>query len=183
MTRFMQPGQISPFLESLSKAQKIAVLQNSEAASLLSMEEISKIESTARHELSQLPSVHYERKEVSFWSTVMSHTEDQDQFLADFHRTHPELYPILAQLRFKLEDIPTLEESLVQKVLGELNNDQLAKAFLRSSPELIAYVLGQLRENRRQLVSSQMTTLQRLPENQLKEAERDLAARFRKARV
>lgn len=185
LIKFMKPEQSAKILTTLEPNQRAEILSQFSRISNLTTDELRSIEQSVREHAAQMPKLllGYNREEADFWSGILSQADDQEAILFDLEKTRPDLYPLLAKYRFKLEDIPSLPQPLISKVLNEVDNEELALGLLTCPKDLTDFVMNELNPNRRQLVSSQLVTFNGLSGQKPKEARQSLTLRFREVMV
>lgn len=181
MLKFVTPAKAAHLLDRVESSKRLNVLEQSSRIPLLKTDELSEIESMLREKVRQLPhfSLSYSKDDVSHWSQILMETENQEKILLDIEQVRPSLYPGLSKFRFNLEDIPTLPEEAVTKVVDECDNDELARALATCSKETINYVLAKVGERRRGLLESQIVSLRNLPVETHSDSKKSLTIKFR----
>ena len=185
LLKFMSPDHSAKVLEAIDKAQRQLILTQFGRIGNLSSEELSTIEKNIREKTKVLPKLmgNYNQEDLHFWTQILSRAEDQEAILNDLEKARPDLYPRLAKYRFKLEDLPALPQSLLHRTLDQIENDELAKALLTTPKDVSAFVLEELSQDRKRLVSSQMMSFSGLPEDSLKESRINLTLKLREVMV
>jgi flagellar motor switch protein FliG len=125
----------------------------------------------------------YSREELVFWSKILSQSTNQEGILLDLEHSRPDLYPLLAKYRFKLEDIPSLPTPLILKVLNEVENDELALGLFTCPKDIADFVINELSPMRRELLSNQFVTLHGISNDKTQQARKALTQRFREVMV
>ncbi len=182
LMRFIPFEQLSMVFAALPEDIRLAIMREFTRASSLSVEEIRKIESRIRSVINDMPRIGslFRQKNADFWSKIVSVSDEQDSLLSEIQITMPDIYPSLSQYRFKFEDIPTLPIDTVSKIFSEMDNAQLALAFMDMPEGLTQPILDLVPLNRRQLIVSQMGTLMGVSDVEIRKAKQDLLTRFRR---
>ncbi|MGE4233685.1 MAG: FliG C-terminal domain-containing protein [Bacteriovoracia bacterium] len=185
LLKFMKPEQSAFILKSLKSEERIQILEQSSRIASISSEELLSIEEKIRSQANKLPKflLGISEEEITYWTNVLTHADNQDELLLDLEKSRPELYQKLARFRFHLEDVPSLPQPLTSKVLEEIENDELALALLTCPRDIVDYVLGEIPPNRRTLLNSQLTMYHGLPKEKLKQARVSVTQKFREVMV
>ena len=98
-------------------------------------------------------------------ASMMNAIEDEDE----------ELSKTLLKKMYRFEDITTLEQRQVQRVLGEVDGGTLTTALCGADPEILSAVLDNLSKRARQSIEEELQFQKSVPEAVLKQA-RDAVA-------
>jgi len=172
-------------LDRMSDKDRKGVIDQFERVGDISAAELKSIETSIRSSLSTMPDfiADSSSQELDYWSKLLAAAKSPQAILINLEHARPDLYEKLARFRFQLTDIASLPPPLVRKVLDEVENDELAKAFSRMSPDLIKYSLSELPEARRRLLLGQILSYQNLEGNQVNESIQNLTRKFREVLV
>lgn len=181
LLRFLKPKQSALALDALPPARRLEVLATIQTIKSAPIQEIQRVEKEVREIVSQIPNQYYgsKKEDVDFWGSVISESEHQEELLNDLEKTNPEIYPTLKKFRFSLEDAATLPNNLLQKVLGDCDNNELGQALATCSPDVAEVLLDAVSEKRRQVLESQIATYRRIPKESLRSARLNLTRRLR----
>jgi hypothetical protein len=181
MLRYMKPQQSAYALDALTPAQKYEILSMAKQLKNTSLAEIQSVEKQIRTVVQQMPNrfVGSEKGDVGFWGGVVSESEHQDELLDMLEKTHPEIYPNLKKFRFTLEDAATLPDGILERVLREVDNDELGLALAACSEDVADVLLDAVAEKRKQILLNQIDTYRHVPKEQLATAKASLTKRMR----
>lgn len=181
---FVSSEQSAHILEHLSNERRTTLLQQIPEVSHLSRAEITKIEKTVRHSLESAgqQGESLAQDEGKFWSDILEEADEPETILADIKQTLPRVFPLLSKYDFRMEDVLVFPVEKIAKVLGTIDNDQLAIGLMGCTPEVQRLLLHSIASNRRGIVTSQMRTFSDLPVEKIIRAKRDLVRSFRKVK-
>ncbi len=183
MLRFMKPNQSAYVLDAISPEKRLDVLAQVPQLNTVSFSDILMIEKEVRTAMQKVPSHFFgsKKEDIDFWGTVLTEMENQDGVLQDIERTQPEIYPSLKKYRFKLEDAASLPDSLLGKILGDVDNDELALALASCQKDVIDVLLDAVSPRRREMLAMQIEPAKGSPREQISQARSSLTKRFREA--
>lgn len=181
MLKYMKPAQAAMLLDNLPSEVRSETLAHIPHSAKIAGAELFSIEKSVRAQVDSMPGFLAGNQKVSsdFWVKILTHSEHQDEILLDLERTSPEMYPALAKFRFKLDDIPGLPRPLLQKVVNDVENEELSLALLSCSPDVVNFVLAELPVARKQLLQEQMNMMNGISGNKMNIAKATMVKRFR----
>ncbi len=158
LLRFMRPEQSAKILKTLTDKQKSEVLAYSSKLNQIPFSELVEIEQQVRKISNQLPKNIFgaSKDEADFWGNILSEADDQDSILRIIEREKPDLYPSLKKYRFALEDAASLPDSILEKVLVNVDNDELCLALSTCSKDVADVLLDALSPKRREHLLDQL---------------------------
>ena len=179
--KFCKPEDSALVLGSLSSKVRMEILDQFYRTQNLSSDELSQVETAVREKVSRLPKLllGYNQQDQDYWSKVLTHSTQQEALLLDLEKSRPDLYPALAKFRFKLEDMPSLPTPLVQKVLDEIDNEELSLALLKCPKPVVDFALAELGTERRALIASHLGMYSGIPNEKIQQARQSLTLKFR----
>ncbi|MBI4404430.1 MAG: hypothetical protein HY537_09730 [Deltaproteobacteria bacterium] len=181
MLRFMKPAQAARTIESLPPAMRAEVLSCAHGTRTTSISDLLQIERDARTVIQKLPSYASgaSKGDSEFWGSILNEASNQDDILDALKDTNPKIYPGLAKYKFKLENAATLSKEKLQKVLSEIDNDELCLALAGCSDETAKVLLGAVSTKRRDLVMAQMSAYEGADESSIHTAKMILTRKMR----
>lgn len=181
LLRFLKPQQSAFALDSLIPARRFEVLATVQSVTGAPIQEIQRVEREVRDIVSQIPTQYYgsKKEDLDFWGSVLTESKNQEELLDDMEKTNPEIYPNLKKFRFTLEDAATLPNNILQKVLGECDNNELGQALATCSPDVAEVLLDAISDKRRVVLKGQISTYQRVPKAALQTARLNLTRKLR----
>lgn len=183
MLRHMKANQSATVLDSLTAHRRVEVLQAVKDVQELPLSKMAAIEREVRQAAQKVPQHSFAKpdEEVNFWGNVLTESRDQESLIADLEHTHPEIAPKLAKYKFKLEDAATLPNGILERVLGDAENDELGLALSTCSQDVVEVLLDAVSPRRRDLLLSQLDTYRGSPADQTQAARVRLTKRFRES--
>jgi flagellar motor switch protein FliG len=179
--KFSKPDVAASVLEGLTEKFRISVIDQFERTREMSPDELKSIEKMVRSSVKTLPNfiLGTARLEQEYWNHLLSATTDPAKLLTSLEEARPDLYEKLAKFRFQLQDLPSLPQPLVRKVLDDIENDEIARAFSGLHSDLIAYALNELPEARRRLLEGQILSYQNVESFEVRKSVDTLTKKFR----
>ncbi|MBI1859568.1 MAG: hypothetical protein HYR96_01450, partial [Deltaproteobacteria bacterium] len=83
--------------------------------------------------------------------------------------------------KFKLEDVSTLPDSLLQTILAEADNDELAMALSTCPDDVCEVILDAISPRRQEMLRQTIQASKTAPKEQTKAARVNLTKKFREA--
>jgi hypothetical protein len=179
--KFSKPDAAALVLENLEEKSRLSVIDQFERTREMSPDELKSIEKTVRASVRTLPNfiLGTARQEQEYWSHLLSSTQDPSKLLLSLEEVRPDLYNKLAKFRFQLQDLPSLPSPLVRKVLDDMENDEIARAFSGQSSDLVAYALNEMPAARRRLLEDQILSYQNVENFEVQKSIETLTRKFR----
>jgi flagellar motor switch protein FliG len=183
MLKYMRPHQSAMVLDTLPSSKRVEVIAQLATVSELPLSKMYSIEREVRLAAQRVPqhTPGATREEADFWGEVLAESSDQESLLGDLERTNPEIFPKLAKYKFKLEDAATLPENLLQRVLGNVENDELGMALATCAQDVIEVILESVSARRRDMLLNQIDNYRTMPREQVTAARLKLTKKFREA--
>jgi flagellar motor switch protein FliG len=183
MLRFLKPDVAARILSSLTPARRREVLAEAGRVSATSFETIREIERRLRDSVQATPERMFgaRDKDVAFWGEVLSRIDDSKGLLEDIRAARPDLFPSLKRFRVKLEDLRSLPDEVVRRVLDDADNEILALALLTVTKPVVDDVLARLSPRRAEIVRSQMRAFSDVSPDRARAANQQLTTRLREA--
>jgi hypothetical protein len=183
MLRFLKASQSAMVLEAMPPGRRLEVLAQVPAIQNTSFSDIANIEREVRTSVQMMPSHSFgaKRQDVDFWGNVLAESQNQDVILGDLEKTNPEIYPELSKFKFKLEDVSTLPDSLLQTILAEADNEELAMALSTCPDDIVEVILDAISPRRQELLRQTIDAAKSAPKEQTKSARISLTKKFREA--
>jgi hypothetical protein len=183
MLKYMRPHQSAMVLDTLNSNKRVEVIAQLASVSELPLSKMYSIEREVRLAAQRVPqhTPGATRQEEDFWGEVLAESSDQESLLGDLERTNPEIFPKLAKFKFKLEDAATLPNNLLQRVLGNVENDELGMALATCSQDVVEVILEAVSTRRRDLLMNQIDNYRTMPRDQVTAARLKLTKKFREA--
>lgn len=183
LLRFMRPDQSAKVLKHLTDKQKSEVLAYSSKLSQIPYSELVEIEHEVRSQSTQLPKNIFgaNKDETDFWGNILSEADDQDSILRIIEKEKPDLYPSLKKFRFSLEDAATLPNSILEKVLTNMDNDELCLALSTCKPDVADVLLDAVSPKRRSHLMNQLEAYKDIDKEKTNAAKVVLTKKIREA--
>lgn len=183
MLRFMKPQQSAFVLDKLPAQQRKDVLANATGLHSLPFSEIISVEKECRGIVDRMPGVLFttNKEDVDYWGAVLNESANQDHILEDLEKTQPGIYPDLKKFKFKLDDIPSVSEVVIKKVLSEADNEELGLALMSCNEQVAEFILSAVSERRRAMLEDAWDTFRGAEKNQIIDARTSLTKKFREA--
>lgn len=181
MLRFMKAQQSAFVLDAIPPEKRLQVLSQVPQLKTIGFNEILEMEREVRKAIETLPMYFFgsPKEDIDFWGNVLSESEKQDQILQDLERTQPEIYPNLKKFKFRLEDAASLPDTLLARVLGEADNEELALALAGCQKDVCEVLLDAVSPRRREILANQIEPMRNAPKEQIASARTTLTKRFR----
>jgi len=183
MLRFLKPSQSAYVLDAMSPSRRMEILSQVPQVQAAALNDLAVIEKEIRVNAQRMPRALFgsPKEDADYWGKVLSESDQQDGILKALEKTNPELGPNLKKFRFKLEDAMTLDSGILDRVLGDVDNDELALALVTLPDEIAKQFLAALGGRRRDLVAGQVMANMQTPPSQTRPARLSLTKRFRDA--
>ena len=183
MLRFLKPAQSAYVLDNMSPARRMEIFAEVPQVQVAALHDLAAIEKEIRVSAMRMPRALFgsPKEDADYWGKVLSESDQQDGILKDLEKTNPELAPNLKQFRFKLEDVMKLKSNILDKVLGDVDNEELSMALVTLPEKLAEQILSKLGGRRRDLVAGQVLANRDAPPTQTRPARLSLTKRFREA--
>lgn len=181
MLRFLRPAQSAFVLDNMTAQQRREVIAHVFQISQIPLSEILNIENQVRASVRRLPNhfLNSAPEEFKFWGTVFSEAQQQDSIFEELEQTNPEIYANVKKYRFSLEELAAVPDSLVSRVIAEVENDELCLALSTCPPHIVESILDSLSQLRRQVIEQQLPNYRRAPKADAQKARANLSRRFR----
>lgn len=181
MLRFMKPHQSAFVLDALNPAKRREVLGLVHQVRDTHFSDLLNIEREVRSNVLKMPTHLYgsKKEDIEFWGSVLSESHDQDTLLADIEKTNPGIFPSIAKFKFRLEDAASLPDNLLNKVLSEVDNEELCLALAGIAAGVAEVFLDAVPSNRKNVLESQLVAYRRAPKEQIMEAKLRLTRKIR----
>jgi flagellar motor switch protein FliG len=181
MLRFMKPHQSAFILDALSPVKRREVLALVHRVKDMHFSDLLGIERDVRANVMKMPSHLYgsKKEDIDFWGNVLSESHDQDTLLADMEKTNPEIFANIAKFKFRLEDAASLPDNLLNRVLSDVDNDELALALAGVESGIAEVFLDSVPTNRRNVLEPQLVSYRRAPKEQVMAAKLKLTRKIR----
>ncbi len=180
MLRFMKPAQSAFVLDALPQDKRVAILSHATGIQNTPLSEILILEKQVRSTVKTLPTG-AGRVDLDFWGDILSEANDSQGILDAIQKTNPDIYPGLKKFSFVLESAPSLSKQVLERVLGDVDNEQLCLALATCPDEITQTLVNALPRKRRELVLSQMTSYQGISREDTVTARIQLTKKFREA--
>lgn len=178
--RFLSADRSARVFELLTTEDRRRIVAKSAEAATLPAGEVVAVEKLLRTSTERMPvSIRAAgEQEEQYWAAVLSRCENPE-ILEELKTLRPDLYPKISKYAFSLSDIPSLPESTIEKVLDQIDNEEIAMAISICDPKTQTTILKALGERRRALVRDQAVAFQGLPPESMAPAQRVLTQKFR----
>jgi len=183
MLRFLKPSQSAYVLDSMSPSRRSEIFSQVPQVQVAALNDLALIEKEIRASAQRMPRALFgsPKEDAEYWGRVLSESDQQDGILKALEKTNPELGPSLRQFRFKLEDAMSVDSEILERVLGDVDNDELALALTTLPDEVVQQFLLAINGRRRDLVAGQVLANKSTPPAQTRPARLALTKRFREA--
>lgn len=183
MLRFLKPAQSAYVLDGMSPSRRSEIFAQVPQVQVAALNDLAIIEKEIRASAQRMPRALFgsPKEDAEYWGRVLSESDQQDGILKALEKTNPELGPSLKQFRFKLEDAMSVDDDVLQRVLGDVDNDELALALTTLPDEVVEQFLQALSGRRRDLVAGQVQANKSTPPAVTRPARLALTKRFREA--
>ncbi len=183
MLRFMKAQQSASILEALPPGRRLEILAAVPQIQTTPFSELVNIEREVRTVVQMMPAHLFgaKKQDVEYWGNVLAESTNQDIILADLEKTNPEIYPDLSKFKFKLEDVSTLPDSLLQTILAEADNEELAMALSTCPDDVVEVILEAISPRRQEMLRQTIQASKSAPKDQTKAARVMLTKKFREA--
>jgi hypothetical protein len=180
MLRYLRPEQSAHLLDALGPVSRSRILSELPTAKKLTLTEIAELENKMRAAVQKLPRLSSaSRSDVDFWAQVLTHLESQESLLKAIEKTDPEMVPTLQRFRFKLDDVPTVAEDVVERVVSDSDNEELGLALAGTPAPVTDRLLKALSARRRAVLEAQLENYRSAPKDKIRQAVGTLTKRFR----
>jgi DNA-binding transcriptional ArsR family regulator len=181
--RMMQPKQSAAVLDLMSAGKRHEILSQVAALSEVAFSDIVSIEREIRAAAQQVPErfLGSTKEDADFWGNVVSESSDQDPIYDELEHTRPDIAPALKKFKFRLEEAASLPDSLLQKVLGAVDNEELCLALSTCSADVRDVLLDALSPSRRNVLMNLFPTYRGAPQDRAQPARARLTKRIREA--
>jgi flagellar motor switch protein FliG len=109
----------------------------------------------------------------------VSESQHQDELLDVLERTQPDISMDLKKFKFSLEDVATLPDGILGRVLGAIDNESLGMALAGCSEDVAEVILDAVSEKRKAMLAGQLPLYRGAPKEKLHAAKQDLTRRIR----
>lgn len=183
MLRFMKPNQSALVLDALPHEKRVEVLRHVNDVQTTSFVELAHLEQNIRTSVQKLPEHFFgsKKEDIGYWTKVLDEAQDQDGILQDLEHTQPSIFPDLKKTRFKLDEALAIDPTILKKVIGEADNEELALALMSTTQKVQSAILDRMSPRRRALLEEQLATARGAAKEQIVEARLKLTKRFREA--
>src|SRR5690606_16746226 len=99
--------------------------------------------------------------------------------LNDIQKTNPGIYPNLKKFKFRLEDAVSLPNTLMERVVADVDNEELSMALATIPSDLVDVFLDVVSPKRKEIIEYQIASSRTAPKDELHVARQNLTKRFR----
>ena len=183
LLRMMRPNQSAAALDAMTPERRRQVLSHVETLQRLPFAELQALEKQIRACAYLVPdrALGSEKETIDFWGNVISESTSQDSILEEIEEKAPELGTQLTKFKFKLEQAASLPDSLLQKVLSKVDNEELCLALGTCAQEIREVFLEALTPARRQALVNLFPSYRGAPREKAIPARQKLTKRIREA--
>ncbi len=181
--RMMQARQSAAVLDLMSAAKRHEILSQVASIAEVAFSDIVNIEREVRIAANQVPERYLgsQKDDAEFWGSVVSESNDQDPIYDELEHTRPDLAAGLKKFKFRLEEAASLPDSLLHKVLGGVDNEELCLALSTCTADVRDVLLDALSPSRRNVLINLFPTYRGAPPAQAQPARAKLTKRIREA--
>ncbi len=185
VVRMLQPKQSAAVLDLLSSSKRHEILSQVASISEVPFSEVVAIEKEVRSASQIVPDrfLGSQKVDADFWGSVVSESSDQDPIFEELERTRPEIAPQLKKFKFRLEEAASLPDSLLEKVLGGVDNEELCLALSTCAADVREVIFDALSASRRNLLKNLFPTYRGAPRDRALPARAKLTRKIREALV
>jgi hypothetical protein len=183
LIRMLQPKQSAAVLDLLSASKRHDILSHIANIPEVPFSDIVAIEKEIRLAANQVPDrfLGSQKEDADFWGNVVSESSDQDPIFEEIERTRPDIAPQIKKFKFRLEEAASLPDSLLEKVLGAVDNEELCLALSTCATDVRDVLLDALSPSRRTVLKNLFPTYRGAPRERALPARAKLTRRIREA--
>lgn len=173
----LPPQRIADVLKSLPDGQRDQVVVELTRESNVSKTVLDRLARTVLLRAISLPASELERKDrIERMAEVLRNLEKARrlELLAALEEREPETSEKLTTLLYRFDDIANLDDSLIQRVLADIDTDTLSTSLFDASPELRNKILGNLSKRARAAIEDELQFQKKVPKARVEQARRDL---------
>lgn len=181
MLRFLKPAQSAAILDHLSSLKRTEVISYTHEVSELPFADLITYEKSLRTAAQRLPFATFgnSKEDPEFWGSVLNESQHQEELFNDIEKTNPGLSPLLKKFKFKLEDAASLPDNLLNKVLGNIDNEELCLALSTCTDDVVEVFLDAVSPARKNMIAKHMETYRDIPKERGVAARSMLTRKFR----
>jgi hypothetical protein len=181
--RMMQARQSAAVLDLMSASKRHEILSQVASIAEVAFSDIVNIEREVRIAANQVPERYLgsQKDDAEFWGSVVSESNDQDPIYDELEHTRPDLAAGLKKFKFRLEEAASLPDSLLHKVLGGVDNEELCLALSTCTADVRDVLLDALSPSRRNVLINLFPTYRGASPAQAQPARAKLTKRIREA--
>ena len=183
LLRMMQPKQSAAVLSMISGPKRAEILAQVKQLAGISFSDLVAIERDIRAAAQRLPDRYFgsEKEDVTFWGSVVSESTEQDSIVDELVRSRPEIAGQLKKFRFRLEEAASLSDAFLEKVLSQVDNEELCLALATCAREVREVIIEALPDLRRQVISEMLPSYKNAHKDRTMGARLKLTRRIREA--
>lgn len=183
LVRMLQPKQSAAVLDLMSAAKRHEILSQVASLPEVPFSDIVAIEKEVRAAAMQVPDrfLGSQREDADFWGNVVSESSDQDPIFDELEKTRPDIAPQIKKFKFRLEEAASLPDSLLEKVLGATDNEELCLALSTCAADVREVLLDALSASRRAVLENLFPTYRGAPRERALPARAKLTRKIREA--
>ncbi len=169
--------RIADILKTLPDAQRDQVVVELTRESNVSQIVLERIARTVILRAVALPASDLERKgRIERMADVLRNLEKPRrlELLAALEERDHETSEKLTTILYRFDDLQNTEDTLIQRVLADIDTDTLSTSLFEAPPELKAKILGNLSKRARAAIEEELQFQKKIPRIRVEQARRDL---------
>lgn len=172
----LSPQRIGEILKTLPDSQRDQVVVELTRETNISRTVLDKIARTVLLRAIALPASALERKDrIERMADVLRNLEKRRrlELLSALEERDPETSEKLTALLYRFDDVMKLDDSLIQRVLAEVDTDTLSTSLFEVSADLKNKILGNLSKRARAAIEEELQFQKKVPRIRVEQARRD----------
>lgn len=173
----LPPQRIADILKTLHEAQRDQVVVELTRESNVSLSVLERIARTVLLRAVALPASELERKgRIERMADVLRNLEKPRrlELLVALEERDPETSEKLTSILYRFEDLQNTDDTLIQRVLADIDTDTLSTSLFEAPPELKNKILGNLSKRARAAIEEELQFQKKIPRVRVEQARRDL---------
>jgi flagellar motor switch protein FliG len=173
----LSPQRIADILKTLPDVQRDQVVVELTRESNVSLPVLERIARTVLLRAVALPASELERKgRIERMADVLRNLEKQRrlELLTALEERDPETSEKLTAILYRFEDLQNTDDTLIQRVLADIDTDTLSTSLFEAPLELKNKILGNLSKRARSAIEEELQFQKKIPRLRVEQARRDL---------
>ncbi len=169
--------RIADVLRTLPDVQRDQVVVELTRESNVSQTVLERIARTVLLRAVALPASDLERKgRIERMADVLRNLEKPRrlELLAALEERDPETSEKLTTILYRFDDLQNTEDTLIQRVLADIDTDTLSTSLFEAPPELKTKILGNLSKRARAAIEEELQFQKKIPRIRVEQARREL---------